>query len=177
MVILINKKDRRTGTMPKMEAHKKGLCHRAFSVFIFNSKGELLLQQRAFDKYHSGSLWTNTCCSHPKPYERTKTSAQKRLYEEMGIEAKLHYLFKFEYKAHLDHAMTEHEIDHVFIGYTDELPRINSREVSQYKYITIQELKQDMLTYPEHYTEWFKIILKEYLEYLSVHQKENGICI
>jgi isopentenyl-diphosphate delta-isomerase len=152
MVILVNPDDVALGCMPKMEAHEKGLLHRAFSVFIFNSEGKLLMQQRAGDKYHSAGLWTNTCCSHPFPGEKTKNAAQRRLMEEMGLKAELKFLFRFQYLAPFDNSLTEHEIDHVFAGKTDEKPVVNPKEVSSYKYVSISELKMDIEVNPEQYT-------------------------
>lgn len=162
MLILIDENDVPTGQMAKMEAHEKGLLHRAFSVFIFNSKGELLLQQRALDKYHTPGLWTNTCCSHPFPGEEVAAAAVRRLGEEMGITAELTFIFKMTYKYAFDNGLTEHEIDNVFVGYTDSLPVINTDEVNNYKYISLDELKASMELHPEHYTPWFRIIMADY---------------
>lgn len=173
MVILVNENDEQIGTMPKLEAHEKALLHRAFSVFIFNSKREVLMQQRAKNKYHSGSLWTNTCCSHPFPGEDTLVAANRRLMEEMGIKASLDYVFKFQYKAGFDNELTEHEIDHVFVGKSDEIPSINSDEVASYKYMTIHEIQQDIARFPKNYTVWFRIIFAESLHRLSTHQFVN----
>lgn len=173
MVILVNENDEQIGTMPKLEAHEKALLHRAFSVFIFNSKGEVLMQQRAKNKYHSGSLWTNTCCSHPFPGEETKVAANRRLMEEMGIKASLDYVFKFQYKAAFDNELTEHEIDHVFVGKSDEIPSINPDEVASYKYMTIHEIQRDIARLPDNYTIWFRIIFAESLHRLSTHHFVN----
>lgn len=162
MLILIDENDEPTGQMAKMEAHEKGLLHRAFSVFIFNSQGQLLLQQRALGKYHTPGLWTNTCCSHPVPGEEVKTAALRRLDEELGITAELTFLFKMTYKYAFDSGLTEHEVDHVFAGYTDSLPTINPDEVNAYKYISFDELKEDMELHGERYTPWFRIIMDEY---------------
>ena len=133
-VILVDKTDHQIGEMEKQEAHIKGLLHRAFSIFIFNSKGEVLLQQRAFHKYHSGGLWTNTCCSHPRNGETTIQAANRRLMEEMGMSCVLTEEFSFIYKAKLDNDLYEHELDHVLFGTTDLLPQINKEEVADYKY-------------------------------------------
>lgn len=162
MLVLINENDLPTGQMAKMEAHEKGLLHRAFSVFIFNSQGLLLLQQRALDKYHTPGLWTNTCCSHPFPGEEVKTAATRRLGEELGITADLTFLFKMTYKYVFDNGLTEHEVDSVFVGYTDALPNLNKEEVNDYKYISLEELKMNMELHPEQYTPWFRIIMGEY---------------
>ena len=157
-VILVDKNDLECGTMEKMEAHKNGgTLHRAFSVFIFNTKGDLLLQRRAEHKYHSGGLWTNTCCSHPRPGETTREAGNRRLVEEMGMECKLVELFSFEYKAELSPEMTEWEIDHVLLGLSDKEPNINTDEVAQFKYMPLNEIDNDLKTNTHNYTEWFKI--------------------
>lgn len=155
-VILVDGNDSQTGTMEKMEAHEKGLLHRAFSVFVFNSKGELLMQQRAKEKYHSGGLWTNTCCSHPRDGEDTADAASRRLKEEMGLECILKPAFSFIYKAEFDNGLTEHEFDYVFIGSSDDLPEINKSEVQDYKYISLSLLAEDINSNPENYTAWLK---------------------
>ncbi len=170
MVILVDKYDNTIGEMPKMEAHEKGVLHRAFSVFIFNSENKVLMQQRAEDKYHSGGLWTNTCCSHPFPGEETSDAALRRLSEEMGIKTDLTFLFKFTYKAPFDNMLTEHEIDHVFVGKTDALPVINSAEVDSYKYMSISEIQDEINKHPEHFTVWFRIIFDEFFHELQLHQ-------
>jgi isopentenyl-diphosphate delta-isomerase len=165
-VILVDENDTELGLMEKHEAHQKALLHRAFSVFVFNRKGELLLQQRALNKYHSGGLWTNTCCSHPRENEKTIDAANRRLKEEMGIDCALTEKFHFMYKAHFDNGLTEHELDFIYIGTTNEEPNINSDEVASYKWINMQELITDMKLNQKNYTVWFNIILKEYLEHL-----------
>tara|TARA_R110002124_G_scaffold60752_2_gene166528 strand:- start:511 stop:1023 length:513 start_codon:yes stop_codon:yes gene_type:complete len=162
-IILVNEADEKIGLMPKLEAHQKGLLHRAISVFIFNSEGEMLLQQRQHHKYHSGGLWTNTCCSHPFPNEKTHDAANRRLFEEMGLTAPLDFLFSFKYHAALDHELIEHELDHVFIGITDDLPKPNADEVMDYKYMNTASLLHDVAHNPNHYTEWFKICLENVL--------------
>ena len=169
MVILVDENDNPIGTMPKMEAHEKAMLHRAFSVFILNANDEVLLQQRAKDKYHSAGLWTNTCCSHPHPGEDTLGAARRRLKEEMGMEADLQFVFKFMYKAPFDNLLTEHEIDHVFIGKTDELPVINPEEVASYKYMKPEEIKLDMEQNPQSYTVWFRIIFNEFYKEIFTH--------
>lgn len=173
MLILIDENDLPTGQMAKMEAHEKGLLHRAFSVFIFNSKGMLLLQQRALGKYHTPGLWTNTCCSHPFPGEEVKTAAIRRLGEELGITADLTFLFKMTYKYAFDNGLTEHEIDNVFVGYTDSLPIINKDEVNDYQYISLEELKINMELQPEKYTPWFRIIMSEYYTIINEYAKKS----
>jgi isopentenyl-diphosphate delta-isomerase len=160
-VVLVNEDDVEIGLMPKLEAHQKGILHRAFSVFIFNSKGEMLLQQRAFGKYHSEGLWSNTCCSHPLPDESAHHGAVRRLQEEMGIHADLRFLFSFQYHVNLENGLTENELDHVFWGISDARPDINTDEVSNFRYMKIQDIKAGMLAHPDQYTEWFKICLAE----------------
>ena len=157
-VILVDKSDVEVGTMEKMSAHENGgTLHRAFSVFVFNKKGELLLQRRAFEKYHSGGLWTNTCCSHPRPGETVREAAVRRLVEEMGLHSKVVELFSFEYKAELDQDMTEWELDHVLLGLSDEEPQINPNEVAEFAYKPLDEIDRDVKQNPSNYTEWFKI--------------------
>lgn len=162
-VILVNEYDQEIGQMEKMEAHEKGLLHRAFSVFIFNSEGEMLLQKRALHKYHSPGLWTNSCCSHPYPNENVYDAANRRLNEEMGMSTDLNFAFSFQYKAEFDNGLIEHEYDHVFIGRTDQAPKLNPEEVAEFKYISIDELIQDIEINPDNYTPWFKICLNEVL--------------
>ena len=145
--------------MEKMEAHQKGVLHRAFSVFIFNDKGEMLLQQRALNKYHSGGLWTNACCSHPRPGEETLQAAQRRLFEEMGIETDLTFKTSFTYKTVFENGLTEHEFDHVFIGKFKDEPKINPLEVNSYCWKTVEDTKNSVKTMPDIYTSWFKIAL------------------
>ena len=157
-VILVDKHDVEQGTMEKMEAHKNGgTLHRAFSVFVFNTKGELLLQRRALHKYHSGGLWTNTCCSHPRPGETVREAGHRRLEEEMGMQCKLVELFSFEYKAELDGGMTEWELDHVLLGLSNKEPSINEEEVAEFKYMPLDDIDEDLNKNPQNYTEWFKI--------------------
>ena len=161
-VVLVDREDKETGTMEKQAAHLKGALHRAISVFIFNSKGELLLQQRAAGKYHSANLWTNTCCSHPRPGEEVHGAAVRRLYEEMGMKCDLKKQFSFIYEAPLDNNITEHEFDHVFTGITDELPTPDPLEVAAWKYISTDELATDIKAHPERYTAWFKICIERW---------------
>lgn len=157
-VVLVNPKDDVVGSMDKLEAHKKGQLHRAFSVLVFNSKGEMLLQKRAKNKYHSGGLWTNACCSHPRPEENCSVAAKRRLVEEIGIEADPKYLYKFIYKADLDNDLTEYEYDHVYTCITDQLPILNIDEAEDFKYVKVNELLDDVKTNPDTYTFWFKVI-------------------
>jgi isopentenyl-diphosphate delta-isomerase len=159
-VILVDDNDNQIGLMAKTEAHKKALLHRAISVFIFNSEGEWLLQRRAFSKYHSAGLWTNTCCTHPLPNENNQDAANRRLKEEMGMHSALKELFSFTYKETLDNELTEHELDHVFLGTSDLIPNINSDEVAEYKYISYDDLIRDIQKNPNNYTVWFKKIIE-----------------
>lgn len=163
-VILVDTNDNPLGLMEKMEAHEKGLLHRAFSVFILNSKGELLLQQRAFSKYHSAGLWTNTCCSHQRQGETNLEAGKRRLMEEMGMEVPLEEVFSFIYKAPFDNGLTEHELDYVLVGYSDQEPNINPDEVASWKWLPLNEIQNDILKNPKNYTEWFKIIFKKFFE-------------
>jgi isopentenyl-diphosphate delta-isomerase len=164
-VILVDIEDLPVGTMPKMLAHEQGVLHRAFSNFIFNSEGELLLQQRALHKYHSAGKWTNTCCSHPKPGELTLDAAKRRLKEEMGMECNLIYGFNFLYKAIFDNGLIEHELDHVFFGVTDQRPIINLDEVASFKYVKLAELNKNIIENPEDYTAWLKICFNKVLDF------------
>ena len=166
-VILVNENDEKIGLMEKIEAHEKALLHRAFSVFSFNKKGQLLLQQRAASKYHSPLLWTNTCCSHQREGESNIEAGKRRLREEMGFVCELKELFVFTYKAPFDNGLTEHEIDHVMVGYYDENPEINREEAEAYKWMTIEEVKMDINKNPETYTVWFRIIFEIYKEFIS----------
>lgn len=166
-VILVNEQDEPVGTMEKLEAHQKGLLHRAFSVFITNSKGELLLQQRALDKYHSGGLWTNTCCSHPLPDEDILTAAHRRLMEEMGFDCDLEEVFSFTYRAEFDNGLTEHEFDHVLIGRYDGSVQPDSSEVMSYKFASPDEVRHLLLTAPETFTHWFHIAFPKIAVYLA----------
>lgn len=167
-VILVDKMDNAIGTMEKMEAHEKGLLHRAFSIFVFNQHGEMLMQQRASHKYHSGGLWTNTCCSHPRPHESLEEATHRRLMEEMGFDCDLEKAFSFIYKTTLDKGLSEHELDHVFIGYFDEEPIINPEEVENWKYMHPEKIRLDIINNPDDYTVWFKIAFEEVLNTLSV---------
>jgi isopentenyl-diphosphate delta-isomerase len=167
-VILVDREDKEIGSMEKMEAHLSGTLHRAFSVFIFNSKGELLLQQRAAGKYHSASKWTNTCCSHPRQNEETFDAAKRRLKEEMGMECDLKYGFNFIYRAELDKGLSENEYDHVYFGISDQIPTPDPDEVSSFRYTSMGDLKNSIIAYPSDYTEWLKIcfdrVMREYSE-------------
>ena len=166
-VILVNEDDTVIGSMEKMEAHQQALLHRAFSIFIFNNKGEMLLQQRALNKYHSGGLWTNACCSHPQPGEATIDAASRRLQEEMGFTTPVKKVFDFVYKAPFDNGLTEHEFDHVFVGQFENEIHPDPHEVSDYCYKTLDEIKSSLESHPQKYTEWFKIAFPKVEEYLS----------
>ncbi|MBS1651061.1 MAG: isopentenyl-diphosphate Delta-isomerase [Bacteroidetes bacterium] len=159
-VVLVDENDCALGIMDKLEAHQKGLLHRAFSVFIFNSNNELLLQQRALSKYHSAGLWTNTCCSHPHQGDDIVLSAKKRLNEEMGFDTELSIKNNFIYKAEFDNGLTEHEYDYILIGNYSGTPIINKNEVLSYCYKSINEIKNEIVLHPEKYTVWFKLIIK-----------------
>ncbi len=165
-VVLVNENDEQIGLMPKLEAHQKAVLHRAFSVFIFNDQGALLLQQRAAHKYHSPLLWTNTCCSHQRDGESNLEAGKRRLEEEMGFQCELTELFSFIYKAPFDNGLTEHELDHVMIGTFNEDPVINTDEVEAFRWMSIEEVKEDMALHPAQYTVWFKIIFNEYYQRL-----------
>jgi isopentenyl-diphosphate Delta-isomerase len=158
-VVLVNEKDEQVGTMEKMEAHRKALLHRAFSVFIFNAKGEMLLQRRAQNKYHSAGLWTNACCSHPKPGEDTRQAALRRLNEELGFTTTLERIFDFIYKSGFDNGLTEYEFDHVFTGDYDGPVNPDKNEVSDYCFMSIGEIQSSMQLKPEKFTAWFHIAL------------------
>ncbi len=166
-VILVNEKDEQLGLMLKMEAHEKARLHRAFSVFIFNKKGELLLQQRAKEKYHSPKLWTNTCCSHQRNGESNIDAGKRRLVEEMGFVCNLKEVFWFVYKAPFDNGLTEHELDHVMVGYYEKDPKINREEVENFQWMYLNDVEKDIQMHPEKYTEWFKIIFKESFDKLQ----------
>lgn len=160
-IILVDTNDRETGVIEKLEGHEKGLLHRAFSVFIFNSKKELLLQQRALNKYHSAGLWTNTCCSHPRPGEDCHAAANRRLKEEMGMEAALTYTTHFIYRTEFENGLCEHEYDHVFTGISDEQPQPNPEEVNAYCWLSIDDIKDRIKRKPEDFTSWFKIAIEK----------------
>lgn len=160
-VVLVNEHDEEVGTMEKLEAHQKGILHRAFSVLLFNSNGEILLQKRASKKYHSAGLWTNTCCSHPRPGESIKESITRRLQEEMGITADTDFSFSFIYKTELENGLIEHELDHVYVGSFNDTPQINTEEVEDWKFESMERLKKDIHANPTLYTFWFKEILNQ----------------
>ncbi|MEX2596553.1 MAG: isopentenyl-diphosphate Delta-isomerase [Salibacteraceae bacterium] len=160
-VILVNLADEITGSMEKMEAHEKAMLHRAFSVFIFNDQNEMLIHQRADEKYHSGGLWTNACCSHPRMGETTEEAAHRRLMEEMGFDCPINEVFSFIYKAKLDQGLTEHEFDHVFFGRFNGNPKPNPEEVKDWKFVKPSDLERHIQQNPHQFTEWFKIALEK----------------
>jgi isopentenyl-diphosphate delta-isomerase len=165
-VILVDEKDNEVGFEDKIKAHQQGKLHRAFSIFLFNKKGELLIQKRARRKYHSGGLWSNTCCSHPRPGEKILEAVKRRLQEEMGIECKLKEVFKLIYKVKVGD-LIEHELDHVFVGSFDGKPKPNKNEVEGWRWISLEELERDMKENPKKYTEWLKIILPKLVKKLK----------
>lgn len=159
-VILVDEQDNDIGVMEKLQAHREGRLHRAFSIFIFNAQNELLLQQRALDKYHSGGLWTNTCCSHPRPHETVKYAAHRRLFEEMGIACELSIKSSFIYQTPFENGLTEHELDYVLTGTIHTDPIINPEEVNAFRWLSLEAVRQDVARHPEQYTSWFKIALE-----------------
>lgn len=171
LVILVNENDEKIGLMPKLEAHEKALLHRAFSVFVLNDNNEIMLQQRAANKYHSPLLWTNTCCSHQRENETNLEAGKRRLFEEMGFETPLTELFSFIYKAPFDNGLTEHEYDHVMIGNYKNEPIINKEEVESWKWMGIDAIKLEMIEKPEIYTEWFKIIFDKFYHHIEAQKK------
>jgi isopentenyl-diphosphate delta-isomerase len=172
LLILVDENDQEIGLIEKMHAHQSGRLHRAFSVFIFNSKGELLLQQRADNKYHSGGLWTNTCCSHPIDGEEISVTIEKRLNEEMGIKCQTCFQFSFIYKSELTNGLTEHELDHVYFGTTDDEPVLNRSEAKDWKYISLEKLEETIRENPESFSIWLQICLPEVIKKV----KENKAC-
>jgi len=173
-VILVNENDQQVGLMPKQEAHEKGVLHRAFSVFIFNDKNELMLQQRAIGKYHSPGLWTNTCCSHQRDGEESIDAGRRRLREEMGFDTGLKEVLSFIYRAPFDNGLTEHEYDHIMIGYYNGSPIINKDEVTSWKWMLLENVKDDIISHPNHYTEWFKIIFDKFYEHINIIEDESN---
>lgn len=158
-VVLVDEKDQELGLMEKLKAHELGKLHRAFSVFVFNKKGELLLHQRASSKYHSPNLWTNTCCSHPRHGETILEAANRRLFEEMGMKVKLRVVGHLIYKANLGKNLFEHEYDYILLGQSDDNPKINLEEVKDYKYMTVSDIDSEVQKNPKDFTEWFKLII------------------
>lgn len=167
-VILVNEQDQETGLMEKMEAHEKGLLHRAFSVFIMNDQGDMLLQQRALDKYHSGGLWTNACCSHPLPGETVEAAAHRRLMEEMGFDCPIRELFQFTYRTEFDNGLIEHEYDHVWIGTYNGPVDPDPAEVHAYHFLPVNEIFRLMAEVPEQFTSWFRLAFQRVIDQLRV---------
>lgn len=167
-VILVDEGDRQVGVAEKMQAHREGMLHRAFSIFVTNSNGQLLLQKRAKSKYHSGGLWTNTCCSHPRPSETTAIAASRRLQEEMGFHCDLREIFSFTYQAQLDNELTEYEFDHVFTGRFDGEPQINPEEAEDWKWIDLDDLQADLQVHPDLYTYWLRSCFGKFMDYIII---------
>lgn len=167
-VIVVDKYDHPLGEMDKLEAHTTGTLHRAFSVFIFNSDGEMLIHQRAAGKYHGGGLWTNACCSHPQPGEDIMESARARLNDEMGIDCLLHKAFTFIYNSPVENGLTEHEYDHVFIGYTDQIPEPDPLEVQHFYWMQIEPLREFIREHEEMFTVWFRMAFERVVEHIQV---------
>lgn len=173
-LILVDEKDREWGKLEKMEVHQLGLLHRAFSVFIFNSKGELLMQQRSGDKYHSASLWSNTCCSHPQFGEDLIDAVNRRLREELNLRVETEFLFSFIYKIKFDNGLTEHEFDHVFFGISDRKPSPDPSEIKGIKYVSLEDLEKDMEANAQHYTEWLRLCFKDLVRNDKIRQFINN---
>src|SRR5690606_14561274 len=166
LLILVDENDKEIGALEKMPVHEKGLLHRAFSIFVFNSADELLLQQRADGKYHSEGLWTNTCCSHPRQGEVVDDAVQRRLQEEMGMKCELQFQFSFIYRYQFPNGLTEHELDHVYFGRSDRPPHPNKEEVQDWKYISVDRLSKDLELFPERYSPWLKVCFPQVLQQL-----------
>jgi len=160
-LILVDEHDNPIGKLDKTSVHEQGLLHRAFSLFVFNSKGEILLQQRADHKYHSAGLWSNACCSHPRFGEELNTAVQRRLLDEMGMDCDPMFVFSFLYRVEFDNGLVEHEFDHVFFDVLEALPSINLEEVKSYKYMSMDNLEKELLSNPAYYTEWFKLCIPQ----------------
>lgn len=170
-VVLVDKNDQELGAMNKMEAHEKGVLHRAFSVFVFDNNDKLIMQRRALSKYHSPGLWANTCCSHPRKNEITKEAAHRRMKEEMGFDCEIQKAFDFVYNSDVGQGLTEHEFDHVFIGYFDDEPLINSDEVDSWKKMTLEEIEADMNENPDFYTVWFRIAFPRVKKFMNTKSR------
>jgi isopentenyl-diphosphate delta-isomerase len=172
-VVLVNARDEEIGTMPKLDAHRTGQLHRAFSVFIRNDEGKILLQRRADEKYHSGGLWTNACCGHPRPGEHVQTAAGRRLREEMGIECDLTEISAFTYRAELGNGLIEHEFDHVFSGEFAGTPIVSAREVREWQWISLNDLEDWVARDRSAFTVWFTDALEALLRSLRHDSIEN----
>ncbi|MDX1977533.1 MAG: isopentenyl-diphosphate Delta-isomerase [Pseudanabaenaceae cyanobacterium bins.68] len=173
LVILVDQFDQEIGAIAKMAAHNQGKLHRAFSIFVVNAQAEILLQRRAQQKYHSGGLWTNTCCSHPRPGESTESAAHRRLQEEMGFDCALVEIFSFTYYAELDQGLIEHEYDHVFLGYFDQEPQLNPQEAEDWCWRGVVDLRLDLQEHPERYTFWLKQCFERVANYLENHHERT----
>ncbi|MCD6434547.1 MAG: isopentenyl-diphosphate Delta-isomerase [Candidatus Diapherotrites archaeon] len=173
IITVVDEKDNVVGKAEKIEVHRKGILHRAFSIFVFNSKKELLLQRRALHKYHSPGLWSNTCCGHPRFGEKLTNAVHRRLKEEFGFDCKLKEIFSFHYRAEFDNGLIENEIDHVFIGIADVVPKPNKNEIAEWKWISLDDLKKDIAENPEKYTFWFRHIIEKYCNKLEKFLKAN----
>ena len=171
LLILVDNNDNEIGLMEKLSVHKEGKLHRAFSIFIFNSKEQLLLQQRADDKYHSSGLWTNTCCSHPVNSEPINVTVKKRLMEEMGINCDTDFQFSFIYKTGFENGLIEHEFDHVYFGKSDDLPILNMHEAKGWKYMNLEKLQKSIFKNPEKYSEWLKVCLPEVIKKVAKNKE------
>ena len=168
-IILVDTNDAQVGTMGKLETHEKGLLHRAFSIFVKNEKGEILLQKRALGKYHSGGLWTNTCCGHPRDGEELASAAHRRLKEEMGFDCPLTEISTLIYDVGLDRGLRENEFLHIFVGRHNTAPVANPEEASGWRWATLGDIVSDVATHPDTYTYWFRVILKK--------MEENSIAL
>lgn len=173
LVVLVDEQDRETGTMEKLRAHERGLLHRAFSIFLLNNKGEILLQQRAANKYHSPGLWSNTCCSHPRPGESVQDAARRRLREEMGLVCSLYPLYRFVYRSALANGLIEHEYDHVLVGRCDDVPTLNPDEVQAWRYAHIEDLSKELSQSPEQYSVWLALCFAEVAPLLQHYHQQN----
>lgn len=169
-VILVDSEDNEIGVLDKMEAHITGQLHRAFSIFIFNTKGEMLLHQRALEKYHSGGLWTNACCSHPQPNQTIELTLQERLQFEMGMSCTVNFAFTFLYQAIVEPNLLEHELDHIYIGISDQMPQPNAQEVANWRYVSISQLQQELMDQPRQFTPWFKLMAPKVIQHFISRQ-------
>lgn len=172
-LILVDRRDRQVGTMEKLEAHRKGRLHRCFSIFLMNGKGQTLLQRRALSKYHSGGLWSNSCCGHPRPGEHTVKAAERRLREEFGIACSLKKIHHFLYWTKFKNGLTEHEFDHVLAGYFDGIPQPDPKEILEWKWMSLNELQTDIASSPESYTYWVKACLADVIPLLKGLNPQN----
>lgn len=164
-VILVDAKNRELGTMEKLEAHRRGSLHRAFSIFIFNHNGEMLIQQRALSKYHCGGLWTNACCSHPRPDESQERGLSRKLMQEMGFDTTLSKAFDFTYRAELDNGLIEYEFDEVFLGYYEGPIKPNPDEVKGWRYVSIDDIRGEISQNPNAFTPWFRLLFEPIIRF------------